>query len=259
MTMHTNIRTYRLAGGHNFRDLGGYPTIDGRMVAWGRLFRSGTLANLTDEDHGTLRALGVAFICDFRTNRERAYYPSNWLRDGAETWVHDHERSSADLAAAIAGPQADPASARDIILDLYRRMPYEQSRAYAELMHRIADGQLPALFHCSAGKDRTGVFGGVLLDLLGVGRERILGDYALSDEHYDALYRMFLRDRRIHDFDRIDPERIAPLLRADPAYLATTFAHLDAEHGGTQGYARDILGIDAQALARIRANLLVPA
>lgn len=260
MTMHAHIRTYELAGGHNFRDLGGYPTADGRMVAWERVFRSGTLANLTDADHAALRDLGVAFICDFRTNRERTHYPSNWMPDGGtETWIHDHERSSADLVSVIAGPRPDPDAARALIVDLYRQIPYDQAKAYGELLRRIADDQLPVLFHCSAGKDRTGVFGGVLLDLLGVERETILRDYAMSDEHYDALFQMFLRDRRIHDFETVDPERIAPLLRADPDYLTTTFAHLDAEHGGTEAYVRDVLGIDAEALARIRANLLVPA
>jgi protein-tyrosine phosphatase len=251
-------RTYALAGGHNFRDMGGYRTADGRTVAWGRIFRSGTLAHLTDEDHALMAPLGVRLVFDLRTNRERSAYPTRWI-EGHETelWSRDHEISRADLASVVANSEPGSAAAHEMTLSLYRRLPFEQSESYSELMKRIAIGQVPLVFHCSAGKDRTGVFGAVLLDLLGVDRRTIVSDYVLSDEHYDALRAMFVRDRKIHDMGAIDLDRLAPLLYARPEYLETAFEEISERHGSTAGYAMDVLGLNEAEIEAIRGQLLV--
>lgn len=250
-------RTLRLPGGHNFRDLGGYPTADGSRVAWRKVFRSGTLANLTALDHEALRALGIRFICDLRTNRERRHYPTRWMNDHAiEIWARDYDHSSADLSAALSGANPDADAARAAMKDLYRRLPYEQSPAYAELLRRLADGQAPLLFHCSAGKDRTGILGAVLLDLLGVDRATVIEDYALSEAHFDRLVEMFVRDRNIHDIDTSNERNFSPLLRADPAYVEATFEILEEAHGGTEGYVRDVLGLSQAEIGTIRTLLL---
>lgn len=250
-------RTLQLAGGHNFRDLGGYSTADGGQVAWRKVFRSGTLANLTAIDHEELRSLGIRFICDLRTNRERRSYPTRWMEDHAiEIWARDYDHSTADLAAALSSPNPDAGAARAAIKDFYRRLPYEQSPSYAELLRRLAGGQVPLLFHCSAGKDRTGILGAVLLDLLGVERAVVIEDYSLSDAHFDRLVDMFVRDRHIHDIGTTDVESYSPLLRADPAYLEAMFEILQEAHGGTEGYVRDVLGLSAAEIAAIRLLLV---
>ena len=250
-------RTLQLGGGHNFRDLGGYPVAGGGRIAWRKVFRSGTLANLTEADHEQLRALGIRFICDLRTNRERRGYPTRWMQDHAiEIWARDYDHSSADLASALAGPDPDAAAARSAIKDFYRRLPYEQSPSYAELLRRLAQGQVPLVFHCSAGKDRTGILGAILLDLLGVDRATVLEDYTLSEMHYERLVDMFLRDRAIHDFDTVDEERFSPLLRADPEYVQACFEVLHETHGDTETYVRDVLGLTAQEITAIRTLLL---
>jgi len=252
-------RILPLAGGHNFRDQGGYPVGDGMRVAWRRIFRSGTLTYLTDDDHAQLESLGIRFICDLRTNRERRNHPSRWISEhDVEVWWRDHDASTADLAAAIAAAPRT-VTARELMNDLYRSLPYDQSTAYTELLKRLASGQLPLLFHCSAGKDRTGVLGAILLDLLGVDRATVIADYVKSDDHYDRLLAMFLRDRHIHDIDSSDPERFAPLLRADPAYLQACFATIEQAHGSGEGYAREILGLSAGEITSIRERLVVPA
>jgi protein-tyrosine phosphatase len=245
-----------LAGGHNFRDLGGYATEDGRHVAPGRLFRSGTLAYLTDDDHEMLRGAGIRLICDLRTNRERNAYPTRWITAAAtEIWAHDHDMSTADLVSVTAAP--DPGAARAIILGLYRRLPYEQAPGFRELLARIAADEMPIVFHCSAGKDRTGSFAAILLALLEVDRATVRADYALSDRCYDQLCAMFVRDRRIHDLEDLRIDRIAPMLRADPAYLDAMFDEIERRHGTVEVYARDILGVAPEMLTRIRENLLV--
>ena len=252
------MRTYTLSGGHNFRDMGGYPATAGKSVAWGRLFRSGTLANLTDEDHDTIETLDIRFICDLRTTRERSNYPTRWLAEhAAEFWSRDYDMSDANLYAAVNSPDGNTAEVRETMLRLYRTLPYEQAASYSELLKRIAAGHVPVLFHCSAGKDRTGVFGALILDLLGVDRDVTIADYVLTDEHYDNLFAMFLRDRKLHDIESIDPVLIDPLLRADADYIEAMFAEVERRHGSTEAYAIEALGITPAEIAQIRAALLV--
>lgn len=251
-------RSLPLVGGHNFRDLGGYAVSHGGQVAWRKVFRSGTLANLTAGDHDVLSSLGIRFICDLRTNRERTAFPTRWMQDHAiEIWSRDYDHSSADFAAALEGIDPNLDAARALVKDFYRRLPYEQSSAYAELMRRLALGQVPLLFHCSAGKDRTGIFGAILLDLLGVERHTVIEDYVLSNDQYEQLVDMFARDRHIHDLEQLEPERYEPLLLADPAYLQATFAFLEETHGNTEKYVHDVLGISSGEIAAIRALLVV--
>ncbi len=251
------MRTYPLEGGQNFRDLGGYPAAGGKRVAWGKVFRSGTLAHLTNADQSLLASLDIRFICDLRTNRERDNFPSRWMEEhAAEFWARDDDKSGANLAAVLSGSDADAALMHAMMVDLYMRLPFEQAAAYAELLKRIASGHLPVLFHCSAGKDRTGVLSAILLDILGVGRAAIMEDYVISDDHYDRLYEMLVRDRRLHGIELIDPDRLSPLLRADPDYLTAMFDAIESVHGSTECYAQDVLDLSTEAIGRIRAELL---
>lgn len=253
------IRTYALAGGHNFRDVGGYATTDGRSVAWGRLFRSGTLAHLTDEDHTLLDALGIRLIFDLRSNRERTFYPTRWMEGtDIEFWSRDYDFSLADMQRVAEDQSPGDQAAQDLTNALYRQLPWEQAESYSPLMKRIAAGDMPLVFHCSAGKDRTGTFAAILLDLLGVDRETIAADYALSEEHYEALQTMFHRDSDIHDMGgQVDLERIAPLLRARSEYIELTFGEIEARHGSTAGYANEVLGVSDAEIEALRERLLV--
>lgn len=252
------IRTYTLAGGHNFRDMGGYATADGRSVQWRMLFRSGTLNRLTRDDLEALAPLGIRLIFDLRTNREREAFPTRWhVSPKVERWSRDHEISRADLAAVVESSEPGSRAALDMTLALYRKLPFEQAESYAELLRRIADRQLPVVFHCSAGKDRTGAFAAILLTLLGVDRKIIFEDYELTDECYDQLCEMFMRDRKIHDMEHVDIDRLAPLLRAQPTYLEAMLVEIEERHGTVAGYVRNVLGIEDSIIERVREALLI--
>ncbi|WP_327753802.1 tyrosine-protein phosphatase (plasmid) [Sphingobium sp. SJ10-10] len=245
-------------GGHNFRDIGGYPTRDGCHVAQGLVFRSGTMSELSDRDHAILDNLGLKVICDLRSTSERSRRPSR-LPEAAqyEIWSRDHHMSAGDLTEAMHRPDATPDTVRALMIDAYRTLAYEQAPSYRELFLRIAQGPLPLVFHCAAGKDRTGIAAALLLDLLGVERERIFADYALTDEFFARGCQLIASDPVGHRFAEVDPAIWEPMMRADPAYLAAMFVALEVRHGTAEAFIRDELGLDDEDIMTIRDRLLV--
>jgi len=255
-------RVLPLAGGCNFRDLGGYRTADGRTVRLGRLFRSGVLSYLTEEDAASLERLGVRVICDLRRPDERLREPTAWphpveildWQDGP-----DVERAGGlDLEGIVS---ADDAQAR--IVDLYRAMPGWLSGRVAALLRRVASGDLPLVFHCAAGKDRTGFCAAIVLHCLGVPRETILADYDLTNSAVDLM--AFVRRRyqatmgltdSAHPLRSLNADVLRALLLADGAYLAAAFGRIETDHGSIDRYVRDAVGLDDDALDAIRQECL---
>lgn len=251
-------RVVPLAGGLNFRDLGGYPSADGRSVAWGRVYRSGTMAGLNADDHAAMQALGLRLVVDLRSTRERHRRPSQLpATPFFDVWFRDHAGSSADLAEAMRRHDATSHSTRDVMIALYRKLPYEQGPSYHEIFARLAANDTPMVFHCSAGKDRTGVAAALLLDVLGVPRDAIIDDFAMTDQFFDKACGIMRRDPLGDRLGHIDRAVWEPMLRAAPDYLHAMFAMLDERHGGAQHFVREELGISPAQITEIRENLLV--
>lgn len=251
-------RVISLEGGHNFRDMGGYPTLDGRLVASGLLFRSGTISELSDRDHDLVNALGLALICDLRSNNERKRRPSRLPATARyEVWSRDHHVSAGDLIEAMRRPGATADQMRAGMVEAYRTLPYEQAPSYRTLFLRIAGGSLPLMFHCAAGKDRTGIAAALLLDLLGVSRERIVEDYILTDRFFARGCELVAKDPIGDRFAEVDPAIWEPLLRAEPVYLTAMFETLEARHGSIEGFLRDELSLDDAIFSAIRERLLL--
>ena len=222
-------------------------------MATGRVYRSAALAQLTDKDVAAIERLGIALVVDFRTSRERGINPS---RGDLPTWARDYDSSTADLHRAVADPALTTDSVAAAMRTTYAHLPEEQADAFAELFRRIAAGDVPLLFHCAVGKDRTGVAAALLLDLLGVDRADVVGDYLLTNRVADrvAAHAYVSLDR--HN-PGVDTALLAPVVRADEGYLAAMFAALGARYGSSERYLTDRLGIDAQSIAAIRDRLLV--
>jgi protein-tyrosine phosphatase len=250
-------RVAPLEGGHNFRDIGGYPTEDGGTVRWGRVFRSGTMAQLTDEDHRYLATLGIKVICDFRSNRERETRPTRWSQTHTvDLWTRDHESSVGELIAAVSRPGATAADMRERMIQAYRHLPYEQADSFREIFKRISTGDLPLVFHCSAGKDRTGIAAALLLSVLRVPREKIVEDYLLTERFFERGCHLVMTDPSSHRFAHLDPSIWEPMMRAEPAYIESTFETLTRRHGSIDGYLSEVLGVDEQMRTAIRRELI---
>lgn len=251
-------RIIALDGGHNFRDIGGYQTKDGRHVAKGLVFRSGTMCELTERDHSSLEALGLKLICDLRSNDERSKRPSRLPQAPPyEIWSRDHSLSVGDLTAAIRAPGATAASVRAMAIEAYRTLAYEQAPSYRGLLLRVAHGPLPLVFHCAAGKDRTGIAAALLLELLGVERAQVIADYALTDRFFARGWELIAKDPLGHALADIDLAIWEPMIRADPTYLETMFEVLEERHGSTLGFVREELGLGDAEITAIRDRLLV--
>lgn len=257
-------RLLPLEGGRNFRDMGGYPTEDGRHVKWGHVFRSGVMVGLTDADYRYLSTLGIQVICDLRANEERADEPTNWRAGDAEyvTWDYSTITSSDELMTMFQDPELSAAKVKMTMTNMYPGILEEQKDRYKEMFHRLADGEVPLAFNCSAGKDRAGTGAALILSALGVPRDIVVHDYSLSETFvdYEAAYTQVtaadIEDSPYGFLAQLPAEMRAPLLRSDPAYIQKTFAYMDETYGGVMAFIRSELEIDDMELAAIRARLL---
>ena len=240
----------------NFRDLGGYRTQDGRRIKRGKLYRSGDMSGLADNDLSYLATLGVRTLCDLRSTSERTRHPNEWV--GAQAvryWARDYEENFGDLRRLMMQASMTAEQARAAMIDGYGRAPYDHSASYRELFLRIAADEIPLAFHCTAGKDRTGVGAALILEALNVPRATIVADYVLSDDAAEGIQR--LRPGESEALARrLAPGVVRELLRADACYLEAAFAAIEAGHGSVSGYLSAQLGVDDRMLRRIRSQLL---
>ncbi|MFI7214399.1 tyrosine-protein phosphatase [Micromonospora maritima] len=261
-------RDWELVGAPNARDLGGLPTTDGRRVRAGRLLRTAALGRLTDDDLPVLGKLGVACVVDLRDADEQAVAPPNRLV-GDPRRVHLPVYDAAHpvftyVSAVLQGHDLDAYAelAREgmpgAMTAIYRWfVTGESARAGFGGAVRLAadDGNLPLLFHCSAGKDRTGWLSVVLLTALGVPEPAIRADYLRHNELTESLREVLLAamTRRRPD---LDPAVARPLLEVRPEYLDAAYDEVRRVHGTFEAYLRDGLGVTDEVRARLRAALL---
>jgi len=259
-----NLRLPPLAGGRNFRDLGGYPTADGRQVRWRRLFRSGALTNLTEADGSQLGCLGIRTICDLRAPSERRREPTHWNSGGVESLHWEREFAGVSLRELLReSGELSAEEMRQAMLRLYRTIPSQFAAPYAALFGKIAQGGVPLILHCAAGKDRTGVAAALILTSLGVPRNVVIEDYALTNTVIDLEAVLFERRRpgigvtdELAQLVHASREVRAPLLAAHPEYLEAALGQVERDHGSVAGYLAGPLGVTNAMLAEIHRHLL---
>jgi len=242
-------RVLGLTGAPNFRDLGGYETVDGRHVRWGMVFRSDALSTLTLADEIKIDHLHIAAEIDLRTQQERAAEPDKWLEKPDD--IYESPRPS---LAPIVGPMMakvkDAATARQWMQAFYARIPDEYRTEYAVIFHRLAEGREPLLIHCTAGKDRTGVASAILLSALRVPRETVVKDYVLSET---LLPRPSFAPASLGGLPQ--PAK-AELWRPDAAYVLAALQSIDTEYGSGVAALEKGLGLSDGDIARIRRRLV---
>ena len=243
-------RVLPLQGATNFRDLGGYPGHGGRPLRWRRLFRADHPGGLTPADHQALKPLQLARAFDFRGQAERAATP--YALDGVTQHSLAIEPTVAqrmqDLAAS--GRALTVPVVTDLMKDLYRGLVHDQSHRFAELFHHLLENDPPSVFHCTAGKDRTGFAAALILLALGVSREVVMQDYLLTNE----VYR-----RPTSAGSTLPPEALAVLWQVQPAFLDTALQAVEQDHGGMEKYLTERIGLTPLARARLAERYLEPA
>ncbi len=251
-------RVLPLEGGRNFRDLGGYTTTDGKRVKWGKVFRSGDMAGLTPADYQYLSKLDIKSVCDLRTKQERSAEPNKWVKTAAISyWTRDYDISGGDLRTILA-KGGTPEQMRETMIASYRQLPMEQAPAYREIFQRLAAGEIPLAFNCSAGKDRAGTAAALILSALGVPDETVFADYAMSEKVLNSK-KIGKESKAMQAFGPmadLPPETLQPLMASDPAYIKAAFASIREKHGSVPNYLRDELRITDAQIAKIRSELL---
>ena len=251
----------------NFRDVGGLPTMDGRMLRTGLVYRSGALDALDAGDIAVLRNLGIRLCLDLRSRSERLGNPSCWAEDRAPrvlalevaTDIRVLDRELADWLAQ----HPDRAGATRLMHGIYRSMPLScapvLSRLFEELVE--SDDSLPLVIHCAAGKDRTGFIVAMLLKALGVSDAEILGNYLKSNQHYDHIR----QDAKISALLQgmlgfaLGRDALKVVTCADPTYLECAFDEIGKSFGAVDRYLESRAGLDAARRQRLRQILLAPA
>jgi len=240
-------RRLSFSGTNNFRDLGGYRAFDGKLVRWRVLYRSGSLHKLTDADLKRLSDLDLEWIIDFRSPREKEMEP---------------DRLPANLAARLveipildSSTQISQSSRAEVVKRLKYIDPYKSlSTTNVELATRftaemrrfmevlLSSNGRPILFHCTAGKDRTGFAAAIILRILGVPQDVVMQDYLLTNKYFYAAHRRNIFLLRLLKGRQV-AEVVSGLLRADPAYLSAAFQAIDHNHGSFENYVHKALGL----------------
>ncbi|MER6961571.1 tyrosine-protein phosphatase [Streptomyces sp. NPDC000618] len=253
-----------LAGVRNFRDVGGLPTVDGRRVRHGVLFRSGHLAHATDEDAAFLSGLGLHTIFDFRNAADQKLegpdvelpgvrnvnLPLSDPADGSEFWKMVRD-GHLDQLREILG---DGKAAGRMIAS-YRRIVQDRTAEHARVLHSLAEDSVPALMHCAAGKDRAGLSIAVTLLALGVERKAIVADYLESN----AKHRRYKVRRSAGSDEAYSPEvmeLLSPLFEARAEYLTAAFETMEETWGSVDAYLEQGLGLAPETRERLRERLL---
>ena len=242
-------RAVTLAGASNLRDIGGWPTEDGGRVRFGLVYRSAALSTLTPADLAVLRPLGIRRIVDLRGTREAEAAPS--LLDGLDVTRHAlsiEPSIGASLRDLRATSQYTGENVMALLGRAYVAYAMDWSHRYRDLFSLLLqpDG-CPLLFHCSAGKDRTGFGTALLLRTLGVPLEQVRLDYLATN----SLWRS---DPALAA--ELPPDVAAVMLRAHPEWLDAAFAAIDAEFGSLENYLEQRIGLDPDRRRMLRGLLV---
>ncbi len=249
-------RVLPLEGASNFRDLGGYRTQDGRHTIWRHLYRSNSLAGLTDADLNHVTDLNIKVVCDFRRDEERVENPSRLPQANAPQVIPfsiGPDRQDSELHHVLQKPQVDEAELGEAMKNIYRAYARDFTSAYAQFLRLCSQAdQLPLLFHCAAGKDRTGWGAAILLEALGVDRETIYHDYELTNQY--LVRNLDLLAEKYPDMNSL--EVFHTMLAAHPDYLAAGHETMEEEFGSFDGYLTDGLGFTPVEREQMKDHLL---
>ena len=261
MPEHVERRHVRLDGAANFRDLGGYASEDGRTVRWGQLYRADALSDLSDSDLETLSGLGIKLVCDFRSAPEVEEGPDRLPPvnppEVLALPIFDEDSFQGDLRERISSGDLEGFDVENLLVVANRSFVTDFAHRYAQMFERITQPQsLPALIHCTGGKDRAGFGAAILLRTLGVPLETVIEDYMLTN-HYTAakIARMMLLIR-VSSFFRTDPEKLRPLFGVERRYIQAAFDQIEESHGSFEEFRRNALGVSDEEAARFREGML---
>ena len=229
----------------NFRDLGGMTTQDGRMVSWGKIYRSGSLHALKDKDFIKLQSMGILTVCDLRNDLETTKKPDT-LPDGIKYEQHaiggKEGAAFAELVNKVRKEKYRRTQIRDLFTNLMVSFTDSAASDFKPIIDNLLNGDTdPLIFHCAGGKDRTGFLAAIILLALNVDRETIKQDYMMSN--YYREYRNRKR-ARLAKLLFLDNETLSYGLLVHEEYIDAVFDVIDKKYGGRDNYLEKEFGLD---------------
>ncbi len=247
-------------GSANFRDVGGYETVDGKHVKWGVLFRSDDLPDLSTLDVRRFERLGIRTVYDLRHDYEKTKNPSR-LPDGdqvqvVEIPVYYPPLDRRESRRKILSAKVDEGHFRELMIDANRAFALDYLDQVSGLLRSLAAADTrPAVIHCTDGKDRTGFAIAVILSAVGVPRETIYEDYLLSNVFLESKNKRNAFLAWLGSLFRVPRDEVRYLLDVRREYLEAAFAAIDEEYGSFDAYLREGLNINEPTLDRLREAL----
>lgn len=255
-------RLLNFEGIPNFRDLGGYPTDDGRQVKWGVLYRAGTFAHASRADQSDLGKLKLTRLIDFRSAAEKTEEP-NQLPDPVTFEVIEiptlddgNQAMVGEIMARIESGDFEGFDPNQKMLDANRQFASEFTPQFRQFIHTVLEaGGAPIVWHCSAGKDRTGFAAAILLRVLGVPRDAVMRDYMASKQHALQARKSQLMLLRLFKGEEA-ADKLAVMMGVEEAWLEAAFDEIDSHWGSFDNYVTMGLELNAADINRLQGNLL---
>ncbi|WCL54019.1 tyrosine-protein phosphatase [Gimibacter soli] len=261
-------RLIPLTGVKNLRDLGGYHTADGRQTRWGALFRSGHLADMTEECGTEMCVRDIETVIDFRTDHEKVRHPVHWPcmwtpRYHAVPIGGNVAARIKELFDSLTAGSVFPAHELDEgFRAAFETIPIANASGLRRMMDVLIDDHQgnAALIHCTAGKDRTGIGCALVLTALGVDADEVVEDFLLTNSAVDrdaATERMsdYIFAKSGH---RVTPRALRPLVGVEADWLMRAWHAMEQSFGSIDGYLQTALGLDDARREKLRERFLTP-
>jgi protein-tyrosine phosphatase len=246
---------------HNFRDLGGYQARDGLSLKWGLIYRADKLAGLSEEDQRFLERLNIRRVVDFRSDEERYDAPHTFLAGSSiSVDILPVPVEAAEIEKVTARLQEENVNSEDIarfLIEANREMIERFTAEYKQWLHSLLiDGNLPQVFHCTAGKDRTGLAAALLMRILGVSPETIMVDYMATNTYTAERVNNLVQYIHQATMHQVNEDVIRTLFRVQERYLNEAFNTIDEHYGSFSNYLTVALEIDETCISRLREIFL---
>ena len=252
-----DYRKLPFTGAHNFRDLGGYKTEDGRALKWGKIYRSDDLHLLTDEDLKYLSRLNIKSVVDFRSDEERESEPDRLNPDMTQVLLPikfqpeelDDETLKNLMKNLTFGTLDSSNLLRDFNIVIVKDFATEYKKFFRHVIENNAE---PIVFHCTAGKDRAGFASAMILTVLGVPREKVIEDYLLTNTYVKDHVDSEMLEIELKTFFRADTDNLRKINLVEERYIQAAFDTIDSEWGGMDNYISGALGLSEEDILKLK-------
>jgi len=250
-------RHVRMSGTVNFRDMGGYESKGGKHIKWGQLFRGDSLQKATDSDLLLVKQMNIGLIFDFRRNEEVKKGPNRFPENHPLDYQHlPVIHGEFNFIAALEKLKKNKMDwiKKETIIKGYIENTENYATTWGNIIKQLASIDCPpAFFHCTAGKDRTGICAALILSALQIPRETILSDYLLSNRYIEGVWG---RVKKMIEEQNVNPEKMKPFFSAPEYAMTALLDHLEKNHGSALGFLLRKAQVDQEAIDKVREKYL---